>query len=690
MKEITIEQLAYRLVKAKSNKLPGAIFFIGAGASVSGGIPLANTLTNQILRDFNDNPLIRDINETDKNYANLMECLLPYERTKLLKDHIDNSKVNLTHLYLAQLLSKDYCDYILTVNFDNLMVRALALENIFPPTYDLAVLNELTTSKLQQKSIIHLHGQSHGLWLLNTRDEMAKVNKTLPRIFDSIKDNRPWIFIGYSGDDPVFEHIRNMGRFDNGLYWVAYKNNVPNEKVQNLLNEPHSNSYLLKGYDSDSFMQNLCKKMDLLLDIDSKIGIPKILEKPFSLLRDLQMKIVSEPPTDGQSRHEQKLENIQKLTYYGVKIFEKNGLDDIEEDIEDIKLSSMIDKITTINLLESWNDNLDVIADIEEKIKTIQYTGNKLVYSVASIYFYWGNKLLNDAISGNKKQLDLIDSAVEKYKKAITLFPESMKDFQDWDSIYYLGIAKALSQKSEFLNKELCSENEKELYKYSSIAISRKAGLSEAYVLSLNALSFLLEHSVEDKSVYVDELAKLCAELHSKPSLLESNNQLKLVLGAAQGTLSIYNKSIADLKKARIYFDELASMFNESFAYYMQYGFLLYRFGVTLEGGEREKLLYEAIEKYNLSILNGGPQFCLIDCMLALGNISRAKIILENCLKTNEISLGYVKENEKWRALLKANTWDTSFYNVSKPKYYKHALKYNDKILGENITLYSY
>ena len=104
-----------------------------------------------------------------------MGALNPSDRNDLIKDYVSNARVNITHICLAQLIEEDFVDYILTVNFDNLILRSLSMSNIFPPTYDIAILNELTTTKFPEKSVIYLHGQHHGLWLLNTKEEMKKV-----------------------------------------------------------------------------------------------------------------------------------------------------------------------------------------------------------------------------------------------------------------------------------------------------------------------------------------------------------------------------------------------------------------------------------------------------------------------------------------------------------------------------------
>ena len=144
--------------------------------------------------------------------------------------------------------------------------------------FDAGYLIEQVVSRTEE------HGQNHGLWLLNTPAEMEKVRNTVPRIFDSIKDRRPWVFIGYSGEDPIFEHIQKLGRFDNGLYWVSYNDNKPNEKVQQFLSDPNTNTFLIKGYDSDSFMLKLNNELGL--------GQPSIVDKPFTSLKEMLNGIV--------------------------------------------------------------------------------------------------------------------------------------------------------------------------------------------------------------------------------------------------------------------------------------------------------------------------------------------------------------------------------------------------------------
>ena len=68
MKTATIEELAYFIKEA--NK--GPIFFLGAGASRTGGIPLASEIIDEILETYKKNPRVKTLKEEEKTYSNLL------------------------------------------------------------------------------------------------------------------------------------------------------------------------------------------------------------------------------------------------------------------------------------------------------------------------------------------------------------------------------------------------------------------------------------------------------------------------------------------------------------------------------------------------------------------------------------------------------------------------------------------
>ncbi|MEI7725801.1 MAG: SIR2 family protein [Bacteroidota bacterium] len=413
MKEINIDKLAYLLKQSKVKNQPKPIFFLGAGASRTGEIPLASEISAEILKEYSENPFVMELPDKSKTYANLMDCLNPAERDELLKKYIDKAKINVTHIYLAQLLKEDFVDYILTVNFDNLVLRALALYNIFPATYDMAILKDLTTTTFKEKSVVYLHGQSHGLWLLNTPEEMDKVKSIIPRIFDSIKNKRPWVFIGYSGEDPIFDHIMNLGRFDNGLYWITYNDNEPKDKIQTFLKKQNTNSFLIKGYDSDAFMVKLNSALGL--------GQPIIVDKPFTALKEMLDEIVDIDDKEYFRGVKERLEISIRQVKEAIQQYEHA----IIESATNLKEKSKIDllKKEIINLIIAQDYREKDILKIEKRIDGISDVN--LQKDLSRLYSNWGAKLGGDAESKEgEKSEELLHQAIEKIQKAIEIKPD--------------------------------------------------------------------------------------------------------------------------------------------------------------------------------------------------------------------------------------------------------------------------
>lgn len=298
MEKRTIEDIAYLIKQAEKNKENKPIIFLGAGASVSAGIPLAGKIVKDILNIHKDKPTIQRLNKEEReNYYKLMSALSAQERRNLFADYINNKnvKLNVTHIYLAQLLKEGCIDYILTVNFDDLMLKACALFNFIPPVYDVSVLNDFTTTNFLERSVTYLHGQHHGQWLLNAEGELSKVRASIPKIFDRICHNRTWIVIGYSGEDELVNEIAKIGSFENELYWVGHNEKSLSEKVKTeLFDRPRMNAYHIQGYDSDSFF--------LKLHSELKLKTPEIFNKPFSFLNNM-MDQVTDIVIDEKSKH---------------------------------------------------------------------------------------------------------------------------------------------------------------------------------------------------------------------------------------------------------------------------------------------------------------------------------------------------------------------------------------------------
>ena len=115
---------------------------------------------------------------------------------------------------------------------------------------------------------------------MHTKAEVDKQSGFLAPVFEDAGRGRMWLVVGYSGDnDPVFDHLSRVERFDNGLYWVGYKDHEPGQDLRNKLLLPGKDAYYVPGFDADDFFVTLTRRL--------KIFPPDLVEKPFTHLEAL-------------------------------------------------------------------------------------------------------------------------------------------------------------------------------------------------------------------------------------------------------------------------------------------------------------------------------------------------------------------------------------------------------------------
>lgn len=499
MQKRGIEDLVYILknIDINDENVKKPIVFIGAGASASAGIPLTSEIINTIIFEYGEKPSIKCLCEDDKgNYYKLMGALSPNERRNLFKKFINNEnvRINITHIYLAQLLVKGYIDYIFTPNFDDLMLKACALFNFIPPVYDVSNLKDFTTTNFQNQSITYLHGQHHGQWLLNAKGELDKVKGIIPKLFNRVCDGRTWIIIGYSGEDEVLDELAKFESFDNELYWVGYKNNEPSERVkEKLLDIDNKNSYYVSGFDSDSFLLNLHSEL--------RIDTPEILNKPFSFLKGIinNVKDVSEYEENGHE-HKEKFKSLKERMDISVSLIDEAILK-FEDSIEKFK-----QEIIEAYLKEDFESKENVFL---EKIKLEQFKGANI--ELADFYNQWGNSIYS--LATKKKKLELYHDSINKYEKAV----EFNENF-DW---VYNNWALSLTRIGEMTKKE---EFYQECFKKFKKAIEINSFYGDAFVNWGFSLSNLADLK-NNKKLYLESIQKYehVKDFDEKPRYLYQN-----------------------------------------------------------------------------------------------------------------------------------------------------------------------
>jgi tetratricopeptide (TPR) repeat protein len=701
MKTSTIEDLAYLIREAKEQGLPKPIVFLGAGASKTGKIPLASEIVENILDQYKKNPKVKKFvaADEDKTYPALMECLTPSERNKLLKGYIDNAKINVTHIYLAQLINRGYIDYVLTVNFDNLMLRALALYNEFPPTYDMAILKDLTTTTPKEKTVVYLHGQHHGLWLLNTPEEMEKVQEIIPPILNSIKD-RLWIFIGYSGEDPIFRQIVKLGRFDKGLYWASYYDEIPNETVcKELLEKDNTNSFLIKEHDADSFMLKLNNELEL--------PQPFIIDKPFTSLKISLESIVDIDDKEHFKGVKERLEIVKKEVDKAIEQFEEGNIEAKESLKEEVD-SNLLKKQIIDKIIKKEFDKKD-IESLKEKANNLKNI--EIINLLAGLYLEWGNeisrlaKLKNDEVlyqqciekyekaaalnpnydsafynlglaiadlAGLKKDETLYKQSIEKYEKATVLNPKHDSAFDNWGiaiaNLARLNNDEVLCQQSfgKFEKATALNPKDDSAFINWGIAIADLAELKKDEVLSQQSFEKFEKATAlnpkNDSAFYswgtaILDLAKLkddetlykqSIEKYEKATALNPKNDSAF---CSWGTAIL---DLAKLKDDETLYQQSIEKYKKATALNPKNYFAFYNWGTAVldlaKLKDDETLYRQSIEKLNKAVELGGSSYSLA-CAYALTNDTKNALkYLQNSLIKKEITVGFIKEDDDWKA----------------------------------------
>ena len=248
---------------------------LGAGCSISAGIPSASDIVRQIKVEF---PAAY-ARAASHLYPDCMAALERGVRRDLIGAYIDKAKINWAHIALAQLIHGGYVDRVLTTNFDPLISRACALVNSFPAVYDFAASHIFNPNQVSEKAIFHLHGQRDGFVLLNTRSEVAKHRNHIKPVFDDAHKGRVWIVAGYSGEnDPVFDLLAKVKTFEYGLYWIGY-GLKPSKHVADKLLGRVCGAHFLGGWDADDFFVTLAQNLQCFP--------PRFVTQPFSHLKSM-------------------------------------------------------------------------------------------------------------------------------------------------------------------------------------------------------------------------------------------------------------------------------------------------------------------------------------------------------------------------------------------------------------------
>ena len=290
--EIQADDFARRFCLRAKNLM----WFIGAGASASAGLPTAMDM----IWDFKESlflsrnpgasqasvhlsqPVVRNridayiktlegmpVPGAPNEYALLFEAAYPAEsdRRTVLDGKLAGAKPSYGHMALATLMYNRLTRMVWTTNFDTLVADACA--KVFDTTSALTTI-DLDSTELAQYAIaderwpieIKLHGDFRSRRLKNTDDELRQQDALLrTTLIDSCR-RYGLVVCGYSGrDDSVMDALdkaaMQSGAFPAGLFWLHRGNNPPLQRVRQLLDSCVNNNIEVALVPVESFDETL-------------------------------------------------------------------------------------------------------------------------------------------------------------------------------------------------------------------------------------------------------------------------------------------------------------------------------------------------------------------------------------------------------------------------------------------------
>ena len=451
-----VERIANAIRRSKSSAPFNLL--IGAGCSLSAGIPLASALVEEINQTYKSECEVKLLEEDRADYGKCMSVLSPDERRELLRQYLDNAKVNWAHIAIASLMKEGFVESVLTFNFDSVLMRACGICALYPKIYDFATAPTENYNLIVSPAIVHLHGQGYGLAMMNSTEETEKHARSLKGFLQNVLNKNPLIVVGYSGEsDAVFPVMTRVFEGQQRVYWLGHGDS-PSRRVTDFLNKGGNSAEFLGGADADRILVGIARELDvfppqfitnpykhLLGEIEPVQELPfiynrgNILKKQESepvvfkggvlnsssdILKELRSEL-RERSEERQAR-QRNIPDIPSLMTQGKwDEIVKHANPEIPEQAELLALSY----IMAGNVLLAR-------AEVEQKEKLFQQSLSK--YAEAAkikpnyhVTFYnWGIALSGLAIL--KEDEDLFQQAFEKYAKAIKVKPDDHDAFNNW------------------------------------------------------------------------------------------------------------------------------------------------------------------------------------------------------------------------------------------------------------------
>jgi len=534
MKQIKAYEFVRRLRVLTNNPDYKFSIFLGAGCSVSSGIPTAGNLVENWLPrlkkletgkdgDLN-NWLIKqfpDYNKdnAEKYYGDVIERMFhtSKERQKEIEKLVEGKSPAFGYSVLATLMSHSiygkHFNIVLTTNFDDLITDALYLYTNKKPLviYHESLIGFVRTSRTQPL-IIKLHGDAR-LSPKNIEAEIKNLDENVKKVLKNLFMKIGLIFIGYGGKDASIANILNDLPKDSlpwGVFWIG--NKIPETPIGEWLK--NNDAIWVEHQDFDELMLLILKEFDLKHPDKEEFnrGLNFYIQTFKSLEDKIQEKLEgTEKSIFEEAFHKALLalrtnwsefKDMKKIIRRNDQVLKKDfpKIPKVSEEIDDIFEVinnmpnygiSLIEKFKCFNkLFQSFktllDDNVGINTENLEQytnLLCVLYGQINLFSDLAPFSYKLSEKpadminyaLFNSLIKNvNEKFIKTMNRGEEEYKNLIKDNPDNALTYFYY-AIFLKNVRKDFIKANDYFNKALilCPDNSKILCGYSGFLLSQ-------------------------------------------------------------------------------------------------------------------------------------------------------------------------------------------------------------------------
>lgn len=298
---INISEIINRFELSPDNEV---VLFLGAGASISSGIPSGALMTwdfkrhiycaeNKIsptvfqdlskkdvqckIQSYFDSKGIYPELYSEKEYSFYFEKCYPQtlSRNRYIKDKVKNANPSLGYLCLGKLIIEGRIGTIATTNFDDLVEAGVHKHEV---GYTVKTLSSVLSNSVgfniesDVPNIIKLHGDFLLDNIKNTSEEVQALEIKIEELFKEGIKNKCLVVLGYAGnDDSIMNVLENeLENIKYGVIWCKIKNSNLSSKAKKFMDIACSKNKLSGIVEIESFDDFMYR---LYLTLDDKDSI---------------------------------------------------------------------------------------------------------------------------------------------------------------------------------------------------------------------------------------------------------------------------------------------------------------------------------------------------------------------------------------------------------------------------------